>query len=95
MFTKSRVVIILCVLFCVNLALSVPVPTVYRLTWVENPKTNVTYRSITFTYNIREIFKINDILNRNIITWVAYITVVTCVVILASKLQAASRFRRS
>ncbi|GFR70693.1 chemosensory receptor C [Elysia marginata] len=58
-------------------------------------RTNSTYRSIKSTDNIRDIYHVNDILNRNIIPWAAYIIVVTCVVILASKLQAAARFRRS
>ena len=41
------------------------------------------------------MLKANDIINRNIVSWIAYITVTTCVLILASKLQTASRFRQS
>ena len=95
MFTTSRTVKILVVLFLVALTLRAPVLTVFRLTWAVNPRTNSTYRSIRFSDNFREIYKANDIINRNIVSWVAYITAVTCVIILVTKLQTASRFRQS
>ena len=95
MFTKSRTVKILCLLFVLAFILRVPVLTVFRLSWALNPQTNSTYRSIEFADNFRAIYEANDILNRNILSWLAYITITTCVVILASKLQAASKFRRS
>ena len=94
-FTKSRTVTILCLLFVLAFILRVPVLTVFRLTWAVNPQTNITYRSIEFADNFREIYRANDILNRNIVSWLAYITITMCVIILTSKLQAASRFRQS
>ena len=95
MFTKSRTVTVLCLLFLLALVLRVPVLTVFRLSWELNPQTNLTYRSLEFSHNSRDIYKANDILNRNIISWLAYVTITTCVIILTSKLQAASRFRQS
>ena len=95
MFTTSRTIKILIVLFLVALALRAPVFTVFRLTWAVNPLTNSSYMSVRPTDNFREMYKVEDILNRNIVAWIAYITMVTCVIILASKLQAASRFRQS
>ncbi|GFS26135.1 chemosensory receptor A [Elysia marginata] len=68
---------------------------VRNLGWAVNPQTNSTYRSIKFADNYQYIYQVNDILNRNIILWLSYVSVVTCAVILASKLQAASKFRRS
>ena len=95
MFTKSRTVTILCLLFILAFILRVPVITVFRLIWAVNPQTNTTYRSIELAGNFRDIYQANDILNRNIISWLAYITITMCVIILASKLQSASRFRQS
>ena len=95
MFTKSRTLTILCLLFLLAIILRSPVLTVFSLSWAVNPQTNSTYRSIKFADNTREIYQANDILNRNIISWLAYITVTTCVVILTYKLRSASRFRQS
>ena len=95
MLTKSRTITVLCLLFVLAFVLRVPVLTVFRLSWTLNPQTNSTFRSLVFADNFRAIYQANDILNRNIISWLAYIAITTCVVILASKLQAASKFRRS
>ena len=95
MFTISRTVTILGVLFLVAVTLRAPVLTVFRLSWEVNPLTNSTFRSIQFVDNFNEIYKANDIINRNIVSWVAYIIAITCVIVLVSKLQAASRFRHS
>ena len=94
-FTIPRTVIILVVLFLVALTFRAPVLTVFRPTWSLSPQTNLTYRSLRFADNFREIYKANDIFNRNIVSWVCYITAITCVFILVSKLRAASRFRQS
>ena len=48
MFTKTRTLTILCALHLIALALSIPVLTVFRLTRAINPRTNSTYRSISF-----------------------------------------------
>ena len=95
MFTISRTVTILGVLFLVAVTLRAPVLTVFRLSWAVNPVTNSTFRSIQFVDNFREIYKANDIINMNTISWVAYIIAIGCVTVLISNLQAASRFRRS
>ena len=95
MFTKSRTVKILVALFIIALILRAPVLTIFRLTWAVNPQTNTTYRSILETENYRTIYTANDIINRNVISWIAYIIVTTCVIILVSKLRGASRLRKS
>ncbi|GFR70686.1 histone-lysine N-methyltransferase SETMAR [Elysia marginata] len=95
MFNKKRTFTTLSLLFLVAMTLNSLTLAIVRLGWTVNPWTNSTYRSIKFKENSQTLSKVNDILNRNIIAWLTYITVVTCVVILAAKLQAASRFRRS
>ena len=81
MFTKSRTLTILCLLFALAFILRVPVLTVFRLSWAVNPQTNSTFRSLKFSHNFRDIYKANDILNRNIISWLAYITIIMCAVL--------------
>ncbi|GFR76465.1 LOW QUALITY PROTEIN: chemosensory receptor A [Elysia marginata] len=96
MFTKSRTLVILGVLFSVAVVLNLPIITTIRLKWVANPKTNSTYMlTFTVTDSYQSLVKVHDVLNENIIAWLTYTTIVACVVILASKLQAASKFRRS
>ena len=95
MFTKTRTVTILCVLFLAALTLRIPVLSVFGLTWAINPKTNATYRSLSSAANKGDIYKANDIINRNIISWLTYIIVLACVILLSNKIRAASRFRRS
>ena len=95
MFTTPRTFAILGVLFFLAVTLRIPVFTVIRVGWAVNPLTNSTYRSIKVVDNFEKFYKANDIINRNIVSWIAYITVTTCVLILASKLQTASRFRQS
>ncbi|GFR75735.1 chemosensory receptor C [Elysia marginata] len=95
MFTKARTLSILGSLFLLALVLRIPVLTVFRLTWIANPRTNATFRTVEYTENFMEIYKANDIANRNILSWLTYITMVVCVVILASKLRAASRLRHT
>ena len=73
MFTKSRTITILCLLFVLAFVLRVPVLTVFRLSWALNPQTNSTFRSLVFADNFRAIYQANDILNRNIISWLAYV----------------------
>ena len=94
-FTTQRTFRILGVLFFLALTLRIPVLTIMRLTLAVNPLTNSTYRSFRVVDNFEKIYKANDIMNRNIVSAIAYITVTTCVLILASKLQTASRFRQS
>ncbi|GFR81681.1 chemosensory receptor C [Elysia marginata] len=95
MFTVRRTLIILGVLFLVALSLRIPVLTTFRLTWAPKPQTNSTWLAFRTTPNFRKMFAILDIVNRNVVSWVAYIVTVVCVIILVTKLVAASRFRRS
>ncbi|GFR91936.1 chemosensory receptor C [Elysia marginata] len=95
MFTASRTLSILGVLFCVAMLRSIPSMLSYRLRWSVNPNTNSTYLAFRYADDVSGLVKANDILNKNVLAWLTYITVVTCVILLASKLQAASRFRRT
>ncbi|GFS06832.1 chemosensory receptor A [Elysia marginata] len=95
MFTKSRTVTTLVVLFFVAMVLISPLLMIIDISWVVDPTTNATYRSLKYSGNFQTIYKVSDIFNRNILAWLTYATMIACVVILSSKLLAASRFRQS
>ncbi|GFR70292.1 chemosensory receptor C [Elysia marginata] len=95
MFTKSRTLTALAVLLLTAVALRLPVLFVVGFTWKINPLTNRTFLTTTLHRNYKEIYKASDIVNRNIISWLTYFTVIACVILLVSKLRAASRFRQT
>ncbi|GFS03867.1 chemosensory receptor C [Elysia marginata] len=37
--------------------------------------------------------KLNDIINRNIVNWVSFVIIITCLIVLIAKLKASARFR--
>ncbi|GFS10816.1 chemosensory receptor C [Elysia marginata] len=94
MFTKSRTLFILGVLFSLNLVFFGPSLIMFRLVWAVNPNTNSTFLALEYSDNFSSVRKVLDFY-KNIHAWLTYITVVACTAILAYKLQAASRFRRS
>ncbi|RUS89232.1 hypothetical protein EGW08_002975 [Elysia chlorotica] len=95
MFTPGRTVTILLSLFLAAFIFRGPVLVTNSLGWAVNPRTNATFVYLRHLDNSEELFKVNDIFNRNIVSWMAYITAITCLVILTSSLLAASRFRQS
>ncbi|GFR73333.1 chemosensory receptor C [Elysia marginata] len=95
MFTITRTLIILAVLFVAAISLRVPVMTVFRIAWMPKPESNSTWLSIQVSPNFREIFTATDIVNRNVVTWVAYTIALACVIVLVTNLRTALKFRQS
>ncbi|GFR62885.1 chemosensory receptor C [Elysia marginata] len=95
MFTITRTLIILGVLFLVALALRAPLLTVFRIASAPKPGTNSTWLSIVAAPNFPQIYTASDIINTNIVSWTAYIIAIACVLVLVINLRAASRFRQS
>ncbi|GFS15459.1 chemosensory receptor C [Elysia marginata] len=95
MFTINRTLIILGVLFIAALSLRLAVLTIFRIGLAAKPKTNSTWLSILWAPNFRQVYTATDVVNRNIVSWVAYIIAIACVIVLVTKLLAASRFRQS
>ncbi|GFS14785.1 chemosensory receptor A [Elysia marginata] len=93
-FTKSRT--IKWVLFIVALAVSlrIPVLSIHRILWRIDPKTNISSPHLIAKNGV-QMSRINDILNRGVVIYITYITMVTCVCILTFKLYQASKMRRS
>ncbi|GFS02169.1 hypothetical protein ElyMa_006439100 [Elysia marginata] len=93
-FTKART--IKWVLFFIALAVSlrIPVLTIHRISWRTDPKTIISSPSL-IEVNREQMSRINDILNRGVAIYITYITMVTDVCILTSKLYQASKMRRS
>ena len=96
-FTRSRTVKSLIGLFVAAFCLRSPQIFSHGLSWKTNPATNKSLLTCTITSvgDIQLMSKVNDIMNRNILSWVAYITVVVCVVTMIVKLRSASKFRKS
>ncbi|RUS80991.1 hypothetical protein EGW08_011266, partial [Elysia chlorotica] len=94
-FTKSRTGKILLGLFVAAVCLRAPQLYSHRIVWVSNPDTNNTYLFCSNVKSIKTLDKVNDIVNRNIISSIAYTTVVVCVVTMIVKLREASKFRHS
>ncbi|GFR92688.1 hypothetical protein ElyMa_002624800, partial [Elysia marginata] len=75
--------------------LNIPLLAVLDRKLAVNPKTNSTYIAARGGDNSLRANEILDLLNKTIIASLTYISVVACTAMLAYKLQAASRFRRS
>ncbi|GFN91128.1 chemosensory receptor a [Plakobranchus ocellatus] len=93
-FTKSRTVKLLVVLFVVTVLLRMPVLTMVRIGWRFNPATNSSEPYVQ-SYNRETLTQINDILYRNSLPYINFIIMIACVIILATKLYEATRVRRS
>ena len=95
MFTARRAIIAFIVFFISIFALRFPMFMTKTITQHFDTASNMT----RFVY--REIDdggladKINDIFNRNILTWTSFITVLICLTIMIIKLQASAKFRSS
>ena len=95
MFTARRAIIAFIVFFISVFALRFPMFMTKTITQQFDTASNMT------RFVFREIDdggladKINDIFNRNILTWTSFITVLICLTIMVIKLQASAKFRSS
>ncbi|KAK3761617.1 hypothetical protein RRG08_052170 [Elysia crispata] len=93
-FTKSRTIKWVMFLAILAVSLRLPVFTIHRISWRTDPQTNMSspyLKGVNYAYMTR----INDILNRGIVIYILYITMVTCVAVLTFKLYQASKIRRA
>ncbi|GFO14066.1 chemosensory receptor b [Plakobranchus ocellatus] len=93
-FTKSRTVKIVVLLFFVSLALHAPVLTIFKITFKFNPLRNTTFAQVSAT-NRLSMVKVNDLLNRNSVPLISFIIMIACVAVLSFKLIQSSRLRSS
>ncbi|GFN84394.1 chemosensory receptor c, partial [Plakobranchus ocellatus] len=95
MITKARTLFCLVAIFLITVIMRVPMFTVFRMTTVIRPSTNASFTKLFLSSDYFKVHQVNDILNKNILSWLAYSTVVVCVIILLYKLREAAKFRRS
>ncbi|GFR71143.1 chemosensory receptor C [Elysia marginata] len=95
MFTKQRTLSILGVLFVAAVAQTYAQVAVIKLIRAVNPRTNSTYLAIRLRDNVHSLMMAHDIFNKAVLIWLMYIIFIVCTCVLASKLRAASKFRRS
>ena len=95
-FTTKRTVISVIVLFCIDVLLHIPVLSILALKWKTDAQRNITYLSVGFVGNrFDRAFKqsLNDIINKNTLQAVAFITIITCAALLSFKLYESSKVR--
>ena len=93
-FTKSRTIKWVVFLVVLAVSLRIPVLSIHSISWRTDPQTNVSSLYLK-DVNADYMTRINDILNRGIVIYFLYITIVTCVSVLIFKLYQASQIRRS
>ena len=93
MFTKSRTVICVVVLFISTVLLRIPMLTIHSIGIKLNPLTNQSYAYLVKHGSPTKVL-VNDVLNRTSLPWIAFIIMVACVVILSVKLVEASKVRQ-
>ncbi|GFS07089.1 chemosensory receptor A [Elysia marginata] len=92
-FTKSRTIKWSMFLVALAVLLRIPVLTVNRIAWRTDPATNVSSLYLA-SVNRESMVRINDFLNRGIVMYLAYITIITSVAVLSFKLYQASKIRQ-
>ncbi|GFN98210.1 chemosensory receptor c [Plakobranchus ocellatus] len=93
-FTKTRTVKAVIIIFIVSVSLRVPVMSMFRTAWKRDPKTNVS--SVYFVkQNSELITHFNDALNRGSLPMINFIIMITCVCVIKTKLYQASLVRNS
>ena len=93
-FTKARTVKWVLFLVALAVGLRIPVLSIFRIVHITNPATNVSTLYLA-EINKDAMSRINDVMNRGVVIWINYTTMITCVCILSFKLYQASKIRRS
>ncbi|GFR75432.1 chemosensory receptor A [Elysia marginata] len=93
-FTKSRTIKWSLFLVVLAVLLRIPMLTINRVAWRTDPATNRT-SAYLLSVNKVAMTRFNDILNRGIIQYLAYIIMLTSVFVLSFKLYQASKMRQS
>ena len=94
-FTTKRTVFSVIVLFCADVLLHVPVLTIFKLRWKTDPMTNTTFLAVVGESRDVCLYKqsLNDIINKNTLQVISFITMVTCTILLKFKLYESSKVR--
>ena len=95
MFTKSRTIVAVIILFCIDVLFHIPVLSISRLGWRTDPITNNSILTIISDNRAEQARKmrINDVVNKNSIAWTSFIVMIACVVLLSFKLVESSKVR--
>ena len=91
-FTKRRTVVGIVCLFCLAVLFHLPVLTIFSIGWRNDPVKNVSIPVLVVSGR-QTMVKINDLVNRNTLPWISFITMISCVALLCFKLLQASKIR--
>ena len=93
-FTRTKTIIAVVLLLCIDVLLHIPVLTLHNLQWRTDPWTNRT--SLELVRDIAKIgpkIRINDALNKNAIAGTTFVLMIVCTSLLSFKLFESSKFR--
>ncbi|GFO28344.1 chemosensory receptor c [Plakobranchus ocellatus] len=93
-FTKARKMKLILASFVPPFSLRIPILSVNRVARRTDPDTNVSYVYLA-KHNRKAMTRINDVLNRNVLLYINFIIIITCVCVLSFKLRQSSAIRRS
>ena len=93
-FTKSRTIVWVFFMVFLAVLLRLPVLTINRVRWITNSATNKSEPRL-INVNHYSMSRVADILNRGIVVYLAYTTMIVCVCVLTFKLHQAAQIRRS
>ena len=92
--TKSKTILWVFFLVILAVSLRMPVLTIHSIGWKTYSSTNKSM-PILLSRNFVAMSQINDVLNRGIVIYLSYITMIICVCVLSLKLYQAAQMRRS
>ncbi|RUS68749.1 hypothetical protein EGW08_023489, partial [Elysia chlorotica] len=91
-FTRRRTGLGVVCLLSLAVLLHLPVLTIFRIGWSRDPLTNASV-PVLVAANRQSMVKINDLVNKNILPWLSFFTMIGCVALLSFKLFQASKVR--
>ncbi|XP_005109644.1 melatonin receptor type 1A-like [Aplysia californica] len=94
-FTRSRTVVCIVVITVSTVLTRIPTLITQEIVAQYDVINNRTVYRLRYTADRPQAIELNDIMNRTAIWWIAITTMFVCVVVLATKLRAASKFRKS
>ncbi|GFO42307.1 chemosensory receptor a [Plakobranchus ocellatus] len=92
-FTKSRTVTAVVVLFVLAFSLHVPMMSMFKIEWSTEPQSNMSFPHL-IRQSSNSIVRFNDMLNRTTFPWINFIIMIACVATIKLKLYQSSLVRR-
>ncbi|KAH9523152.1 hypothetical protein Btru_065952 [Bulinus truncatus] len=93
-FSTRRTLVILLAIFIISCSIQLPVVSTQYVEYVRDKKTNVTKIVIQPTRDYDLAVAYNDVINRNILSWVTVTIMTISLIVMAVKLRSSLKFRQ-